>query len=209
MMGRGWRIIGEEAHLHSPLAYSAFEFRCSIERTLIEFFVLIRDHKLSDTDLKSMNSIASVRRAIYRAVGGKLKLERAMLFNRIFSQPDGVPPQYSIAILDIDQLIQYWSRLSEYCHRQLKPNETWQSMGDQWLLDGYALLNEVEKYLWEITITSHVGWVSRADQQPEVRQAYDEFLARKITESDLVTRLRLMTPVLQDRMNRRLRRNAS
>jgi hypothetical protein len=45
MVGRGWRIIGEEKNLQSPLAYSSFEFRCSIERILIEFFVLIRNKK--------------------------------------------------------------------------------------------------------------------------------------------------------------------
>lgn len=209
MMARGWRIIGEQDHLHSPLAYSAFEFRCSIERTMIELFVLVRNKRPSDGDLKAMNSITTVTKAIYRAVGGKLKLQRAMVFNRIFSQVEGVPQEYWISIVDIERLLRFWGQLSEYCHRQLKPSETWESMGDQWLLDGYAVLNEVETYLWEITVKSHVGWVQPADQQPEARQAYVGFLEGRITEPDLLTRLQIMAPVLAERMNRRLGRNAS
>jgi hypothetical protein len=71
LMGRGWRIIGEPDKFHSPLAYSAFEFRCSIERALIELFLLIRKQNFSHADLKALERFSSLRTAIIQSAGGK------------------------------------------------------------------------------------------------------------------------------------------
>jgi hypothetical protein len=203
MMARAWRIIGEEKHLHTPLAYAAFEFRCSIERTLIELLVLIKEQKPSKADFRSMNSITNTVKSINNSVGGATQFRRAATFNRVFSQLGGVPRAFWLSTPDPDRLLRYWSKLSEYCHRQLKPNETWDSLGKRWLRNGYALVNEVEQYLWEITIESHIGWVAASKQQPETQDAYNDFLGGRISEKALVTRLQLMSPVLEERMRRR------
>ncbi len=203
MMGRGWRIIGEQDRLHSPLAYSAFEYRCSIERIMIELFVLVRDKKISKTDLRTMNSISNVRKAIYQTFGEKKQFERTQIFNRLYSQGNNSPPEIWIAIVDIELLEKYWSKLSEYCHRQLKPHETWESMGNQWLINGYKLLNEVETYLWSINVTSHVGWVQPSTMQPEMREALKEFVSGRILQSTLETRLTIMGPIIKKRVHGR------
>jgi len=203
MVARGWRIIGEQDKLHSPLAYSAFEFRCAIERILIELFVLMREKKPTKADMRLMNSVGSVRKAIYRACGGKTEFERTQTFNRLFSQGSGVPPHIWMATVDIDYLEKLWSKLSDYCHRQLRPHETWKSKGNLWLKKGYKLLNEAEEYLWSIMVTSHVGWVERSTLQPEMRDALDQFVSGEITQATLEARLRIMGPVIKKRIHGR------
>lgn len=205
LMGRGWRIIGESGKLHSPLAYSAFEFRCAIERALIELFLLIRKENFSQADIKSLERFSSLRTAIIKSAGGKRQLDRMIAFNRIISEGSGAPPNTWTSRIDIGVMEHYWSALSEYCHRQLKPKSTWKSMGDAWLIKGYKLLNEVENYLWEIMVNYHIGWVQPDTLEPEALQARTEFVNGTITESDLKTRLSLMSPVLEQRFRERQR----
>jgi hypothetical protein len=203
MMGRGWRIIGEQEKLHSPLAYSAFEFRCSIERVLIELFVLVKDKKVTRDDLKNLNSVSNVRKAIHRACGGKKEFERTQIFNRLYSQGGNSPPEIWISRIDVELLERNWSLLSEYCHRQLEPYKTWKSMGNQWLNDGYKLLNEVEGYLWSILVSSHIGWVQPSTMQPEMLEALKDFVSGKITQSILETRMTIMGPIIHKRVRGR------
>ena len=41
LAAREWRRYGEQDQLHTPLIYSAFEYRCAIERFVFEIFVLM------------------------------------------------------------------------------------------------------------------------------------------------------------------------
>ncbi len=203
MVARGWRIIGEKDSLHSPLAYSAFEFRCAIERVLIELFVLVKDKMPTKADIHTMNTVSSLRKAIYRACGGKTEFKRFQIFNRLFVQGSGLPPNVSVAMVDIDYLERLWSKLSDFCHRQLRPHETWKSQGDRWLKKGYQMLNEAERYLWSIMVTSHIGWVQPSELQPEMREALDQFVGGEITQRTLETRLNLMGPIIKKRLHGR------
>jgi hypothetical protein len=200
MVGRGWRIIGEQNKLHSPLTYAAFEYRCSIERIMIELFVLVRNKKITAKDFRAMNSISGVRKAIYSECGGKKEFQRRQTFNRIYSQGNFPTSALWIAEVDIELLEKQWSKLSEYCHRQLKPYETWKSMGNQWLKNGYKLLNEVENYLWSIMVDSHVGWVQAATMQPEMLDAMNQFVSGSISQSTLESRMSIMGPIIKKRV---------
>jgi hypothetical protein len=208
VVARAWRILGEQDKLHSPLAYSAFEFRCGIERTLIEQFALIRDHRLSEAELKLIASMKGIRNALLRNFQTIERFRRTQIFNRLYSQGAGSPPAIWMSVIDFERLEKLWVRLSEYCHRQLRPDATWQSMGDEWLLRGYQLLNEVESYLWEITTTSHIGWVQPHTMQPEMHQAMQEFVDGLIDQGTLETRLNLMSPIITARVSNERRRNA-
>ena len=81
-------------------------------------------------------------------------------------------------------------------------------MGNQWLLDGYKLLNEIEEYLWKIVVTSNFGWVRPSTMEPEMRNALSDFFSGKITQSTLETRLNLMGPIIAERVKGKRRRNA-
>jgi len=82
-------------------------------------------------------------------------------------------------------------------------------MGDEWLLHGYQLLNEVESYLWEITVKSHIGWVQSYAMQPEMCQAMEDFVDERIDQTTLETRLNLMSPIIASRVSNERRRNAN
>jgi len=53
-----------------------------------------------------------------------------------------------LSIPDVKVLSNYWHKLSEYLHKQLRPGNTWES--SDWINKGYILLCEVETYLWNI-----------------------------------------------------------
>jgi hypothetical protein len=204
-MARAWRLIGEPKSLHSPLAYAAFELRCCLERYLFELLLLIRNKKPSKSDLKASANMSSLRKVIYSAAGGKSEFERSLIFNRLYSQGLASPREYWISVPNIALMERYWSRLSEYCHRQLMPHETWSSMGNTWLLEGYRLLNEVEKYIWDISVSSRFGWVRPTTMEPEMRQALNDFVQGRITQTTLETRLSIMGPIIAERVQSRRR----
>ena len=199
LAGRAWRMIGEPNKLHSPLAYGAFEFRCSIERSVFELFVLIRNNNLSKDDLKSADKLSRLRKAILRSEGGQDLFHRKLMFGRLFAKSSGAPSGYWPSVPDLGKLESLWAKLSEYCHRQLQPKATWESMGNEWLNDGYRLLNEVESYLWEVTVTSPIGWVPLDSLPSEMKQARVDYIEGRITDQELETRMTLMAPVLESR----------
>ncbi len=205
--GRSWRIIGEEQKLHSPLAYSAFEFRCAIERYLFELLWLVFGGNLTRKQEKAAANVANLIRELVRREGGSNPtkrfevFERKQLFSRIFSKGIGMPRHDWPGVVDLKQLERHWTKLSEFCHRQLKPKKTWEAMGDAWVQKGYVLLNEVESYLWKMMVDAGVGWVNTGSLPSEMVQARNDFISGKIDEDDLLTRMDLMAPILKRREN--------
>ncbi len=201
---RGWRIIGEEKLLHSPLSYSAFEFRSAIERVLVELLLLVKQRNITRKDLDEIQRFSGLKNLLLRSGGGQKVLYRALLFNRILSKTIGIPNDKCPSIPDIDKLSKFWGQLSEYCHRQLMPHVTWDSLGQQWIRDGYALLNKVETYLWEITITSPLGWFRPQTLPPDFLPTRTQFINGDINEQSLTTRILLMEPAVHMRAQKRL-----
>ncbi len=147
LIARGWRRLGEPVLHHTPLAYSAFELRCAIERTLFEFLWLTQSQKLTEKDFNIANRVSTLVKETLKRQGGLTALERKLRFARAFAQGIGMPPTDWPAVVDLKKLEKMWNALSEYCHRQLEPKKTWEAMGDHWVRNGYALLKEVESYL--------------------------------------------------------------
>jgi hypothetical protein len=204
MAARGWRLFGEPKKLHSPLAYSAFEFRCSIERSLFELFVLIRNDRLTQADLQAVQRFSGLRNIILRLEGPKKVLHRKLLFSNLYARGIGLAPEWWPSVPDIGILEKYWSNLSEYCHRQLKPKATWDSLGDAWINTGYQLLNDVENYLWEITVKHQIGWFQVSTLPPEMIRTRKDFIDGKIDERSVLTRIQILEPAVQMRWRRRL-----
>ncbi len=205
LAGRGWRLLGEPRKLHSPLAYSAFEFRSSVERSVFELFHLVRKNNFSPEDLRAAERFSSLRTALLKAEGGKRLFQRKLEFNRLYAQACGLPQRYWPSVPDIGILEMYWSKLSDYCHRQLRPNITWDSMGGNWITQGYQLLNEVESYLWMITVSHQIGWFQPDTLPPEMLQTRNDYLDGVIDADAVTMRVRLMEPVVRERWNSRSR----
>jgi hypothetical protein len=199
IVGRSWRLIGEPELFHSPLAYSAFEFRCAIERFLFELLWLIRSMKLSAADRRAAGRLANLVKTILQIEGGEHLLKQKLIFARIAASEIGVPQREWPAVVDVKELERFWNKLSTYCHRQLKPGESWESRGEAWLRQGYILVRDVENYLWDAMVKSRIGWVPVGSLPPEMVQARDDFISGRIDEPTLRTRMRLMAPVLTQR----------
>ena len=158
--GMAWRRYGQKDLLHSPLAYSAFEFRLAIERYVFEIYYLVLRDKLVSAgdlpyeDLGKIDSFSSLIKLLHENTGSKLTLRRAFVFNRVFARVFTPLPQ-RLSIPDIGKFHKHWQQLSNYCHRQLEPEITWKS--EDWIKKGYNSLNDVESYLWEISVKERYG----------------------------------------------------
>jgi len=196
-VGRMWRLIGIQNNLHVPLSYAAFEFRLSIERYLFEYFYLIRHRRgFSKSEERECSSIARLIKAIYQHEGGKARFLKRLRFNLICIQseakfvnnerdfPNGLPIEISL-----DYLHKLWIKLSEFCHRQLEPNETWKSKGERWVKNGYDILIEAEEHLTLLFRTNSHCWLSIDGMKEQYKTLNDEFCASSITEEEMKSRL--------------------
>ena len=202
LIARGWRRLGEPVLHHTPLAYSAFELRCAIERTLFEFLWLTQSQKLTEKDFNIANRVSTLVKETLKRQGGLTALERKLRFARAFAQGIGMPPTDWPAVVDLKKLEKMWNALSEYCHRQLEPKKTWEAMGDHWVRNGYALLKEVESYLWDCLVSSKLGWIQPDSLPPEMVTAREQYLEGNLDDRSLKIRMKLMEPVLEMRHGR-------
>ena len=199
LAGRAWRLLGDPELLHSPLAYGAFELRCAIERCLFEFLWLTQNRKLTKKDFTVASNLSNLVKELLKRHGGVDTLRRKMSFARAFSEAQRVPMSDRPAVFEVKKLEKLWGRLSEYCHRQLEPKKTWESMGEAWIKKGYTFLHETEDYLWQIMVDSKLGWMDHTSLPPEMVDARDAYMCEQINDSGLKMRMDLMTPVLMMR----------
>lgn len=194
--GVAWLKYGVKESLHTPFLYSAFEFRLAIERYVFEIYYLIlldeliSDEVLSDEDLKKMDSFSSLIKLIHENAGNKLKLFRAFKFNSVFVRVF-LPLKQSLSVPDIGKFHKFWQKLSYYCHRKLKPEDTWDS--SDWIKKGYELLGEIESYLVEISVEQHYGWISKPTLSHDLQNERENFiLNQEMTEEQLEKKMQLL-----------------
>ena len=93
--------------------------------------------------------------------------------------------------------------MSEYCHRQLKTENTWKL--EDWIKKGYELLSEVESYLWEISVIEAYGWVSKPSLTSDLQELRESFINdSNMTEQQLEIRMQLIKPALDFRRDNRI-----
>lgn len=207
-IARNWRLFGNAKSMHTPMVYSAFEFRMAIERYLFEFYYLLKIRKeFGNKEENKAISMKSMIQAIYMVTGGNVKLNKRLKFNRILANNQKLNGFYLRgknlpSIFDINILHKYWSKLSGYCHQQLKPINTWESSNNDWVKKGYDFLDEVENYLLKITQENSMGWFNINDAESVIKTALLDFLSDKIDESTLDTRFQIMLPTLEKRRSK-------
>ena len=197
LSARSWRQTGESKRLHTPLVYAAFEYRCAIERTAVELYATMRDDIEGADDMSKIGSFGALLSRIREIGGGNEKLlQRTLIFNRIVAE--FAPLEKPLAMPSPSKLHDFWTKLSAYCHRQLHPGKTWEL--PEWVERGYGLLDEVDCYLVFLYVEHSFGAVPTSSLQPEVKQTKIDFLTERIDENQLRLRLKIMAPVLEDRL---------
>lgn len=197
ILGQKWRRYGEPKLLHNPILYSSIEFRLSIERIVFELYALMKRLRfISEEDAKKLEKLTSVITQIMEIVGNSKYLYRILKFNSMLFDDDSKLIG-KLAIPDINTLKNFWYSLSDYCHMKINPENTW--LSQDYIKEGYKLLNEVENYLWDIKVRKHFGFYRFDTWQPEIIELADDYVNSKIDEESVKTRLMLMKPVILSR----------
>jgi hypothetical protein len=192
------RLLAFDAgrHLDTVLVYAAVELRAAIERTLFELLYLLKEGQISEKEVKrcrSINGITSLMREADPAYRKTLQFTRL-----VASVTPGVP---EIAVIDSAYLNRWWNELSEYCHLQFRPAETFESPGREFQHKGFALVNEVLSKLLEWYVGNAFGFLAPSSLPEETRGIYDKFLAGEIDEGQARTMLVLTEPALRRRLD--------
>lgn len=169
--GSKWRKYGKGQLLQTPLVYSA-----------------------SDDDIPRIQRFRNLIRVLHEDAGNRRALYRALIFNRIFAKIF-VSPGLHLSIPDIGKLSKYWGDLSDLCHRQLKPEESWNSL--DWIANGYAFVKEAEDYLVDISVTQAFGWCDKNSLGADLASERESFVLGNNDEKSLETRMILMKPVIE------------
>jgi hypothetical protein len=132
-----WLKYDNRRKLDSVLVYASLELRCAIERYLFDLLVLL-DPNLNSDDVERCRSKDGLLTVIKEREPNYIK--RATFTNLIASITPGMP---KVVIVDIKYLIRMWSTLSDfsdYCHKQLRPEESFDSVNREFQEKGFKII---------------------------------------------------------------------
>ncbi len=184
--------------LDSVLVYAAVELRAAIERYIFELLYLLKEGKLSGDEEKRCRSITGIfalmkeADPVYRKTIEFTKL--------VVSLTPGLP---EITVVDAAYLNRKWQDLSEYCHMQFRPEETFGSQSRKFQKQGFALIREILHKFHEWKVESNCAVLARSSLPEEVRNVYDKFIREDIDAGQAKRMLVLMEPVLRARLGLR------
>lgn len=192
-----WHDLGRSQLLHMPLVYSAFEYRCGVERTLFELYALMKGLKLVPEEVNRIKDMGDLVKRLFQLWGGNKEAELAITFNEIYaSEQMGV----AVSKPDIGRLKRLWAQLSQYCHAQRYPDKTWND--DSWVKRGYDTLDATLKYIKEIMLDKKFGFMDFPTMPPEAYDLSRDFISGSLDEASLRVRLKLMKPIIEIRGRR-------
>ena len=189
-----WLEFDAGRELDSVLVHAAVELRAAIERYIFELLYLLKEGKLSADEEKRCRSITGIFALMKES---DPFYRRTIEFTRlVVSITPGLP---EITVVDTAYLNRKWQDLSEYCHMQFHPEETFQSRGRKFQKQGFALLREVLQKFHEWQVESNCAVLARSSLPDEVRDVYDKFIREEVDANQAKSMLVLMEPVLRAR----------
>jgi len=198
VQAKKWLAFDARRELDSVLVYAAVELRAAIERYVFELLYLLKEGKLSADEEKRCRSITGIFALMketdpfYRKTIEFTKL--------VISITPGLP---EITVVDTAYLTRRWQDLSQYCHMQFHPEQTFESRGRKFQKHGFALIREILQKFQEWRVESSCGILARSSLPQEVRNVYDRFLREEMDAGQTKRMLILMEPVLRSRMGLR------
>jgi hypothetical protein len=169
---------------------------------VLELYAVMQAELPKLEDVNKIRNFGALVSKVHELAGGNAKLlYRVLRFNSIVSEFTAFVLGKTLSVPDVGKLHDFWGKTSKYCHRQISPDESWDSIS--WVQKGYKLLDEVDVYLNHLLVDHHVGSVKEKEMPPEVIKAKREFVQEKIDEQQLRTRLKIMEPVLTSRLMRK------
>lgn len=84
---RAWKQQGQSEYSPSPLIYAAFEYRCAIERIVLELYAVMCEEFSGAEDVSKIGSFSSLIKMVHDLAGcNKKLLYRVLKFNSIVSE---------------------------------------------------------------------------------------------------------------------------
>jgi hypothetical protein len=194
-----WLDLAKRTQKPSLLHYAAFELRYGIEYLLFELLVLA-NHGLTEAQYQKCLGSPAAMKKMLRSNGEHY--ERLASFTQILLRLDG-HETLNLRYWKLDELFEYWGKASELLHFVGAHTRTYSDLS--WFVRSLARLESVLEKVWRPSISTHGFGLMRPDtMEPEVRQAWEEYRQRTLSEDDLKIRMRLIQPILRERS--RLRR---
>jgi hypothetical protein len=194
---RSWIDLAKRSQLPSTVHYAAFELRYGIEYLLFELLQLANE-SLTQRDYEKCLSDPGMMKKMLSPLGANY--QRLAEFTEVLLSLDPHAPK--IWFWDIDKLFRYWGTASEYLHfvgaQALTYNDA------NWLIKSIAAIEKPLEDIWVgVTGTVGKGIMRPSGMQPEIRAAWMDFSGGVISKSDLILRMRILDPVLQERAGNR------
>jgi len=197
-----WLRYDRGRELDNVLVYASFELRAAIERSLLECLLLITGGKLSEKELSACRKPGGVCGLI-----GKYEpaYRKRVQFSQIVISLD--PKLPNVVFLDLRLLRKRWSELSEFCHKQNEPSQTFSSPDRSFQKRGFKLIRETLNELTDENWESNRGLINPDGMEPEVREIYEKFADDRLDADQVRRMLTIMEPALKQRLNPRILRS--
>jgi len=160
------------------LLYSALEFRCCIERILIEYLGLMH---IEDVP-KHIEKIYRVKELKNEILSIEPSFIKKLEFANIFFEALNLP--YRVSILNLDKLNEYYGKIGQYVHSNKYPEKT--SENSEWWSSFIELLDEIHSHLKSILTNSladlnfnEYGW-----------KVFDSFDSGKFSKEELIAKIK-------------------
>jgi hypothetical protein len=193
-----WLKYDNGRHFDSVLIYASLELRSAIERYIFELLVLLKKGILSPDEQERCRSIKGVFDLMretdqyYRQTVEFTKL--------IASVTPGLP---ELTIVDTAYLRRKWQDLSNYCHKQLDPSESFESPEREFQNQGFELINEILAKFNDWKFESVCGIILPDSMPSETKDVYDKFVAGEINGNQARRMLDVMLPILNARLKKK------
>src|SRR3972149_7142271 len=194
-----WLKYDNGRELDSVLVYSSVDLRIAIERYFFELLLLLKHNNLTAEEQSRCSSKEGILDLVKETE--PVYVKRAKFTNLIAAVTPDFP---RVAIVDFRYLINRWHTLSGYCHKQLKPKESFDSENRGFQKKGFRGIKETVDYFMELERSRVFGLIDPKSMPLETKNVYDKYIKDEIDEEKAKGMLKIMEPVLSERLIRSL-----
>ena len=177
----------------SALQYAALELRNAIEQFWFEYLILTVGGVIDRNEyLKVKNNRTKLYKFLDKLTPDFKKL---LSFNKIiYSLEPNLP---NITDWDLGKLKKIYGTVSDYLHFQGIPGESWNS--SKWFVKFLSTIENGAIYLLDGFTKGNTAFLRPEDMGDEVHQVWVDYKNCKISEYDVIGRLKIAQPILQQR----------
>lgn len=189
-----WLKYDNGRKLDSVLVYTSVELRCAIERYIFELLILLKSLNMSSEDEKRCRSKDGI---LALMIETEPYYKKRANFTNLIASVSGIP---KVTIVDIKYLIRKWHELSDYCHKQLRPEESFDSLNRKFQEKGFNIIYDVVNRFKKWEYNAVFGIIDKQSMPLEVGDVYEKYINDEIDEGQAERMLNLMGPILKTRL---------